>query len=84
MPWVNSVEKLLLFLSLNPDSIRVLVQAMTVMMGPRQQPQGALFYDFSLEDHVPQDHLLRAIDRFVERNAIAHRDTIHASIHVAQ
>jgi transposase len=36
------------------------------MMGPRQVAQGALFYEFSLEDHVPRDHLLRAIDRFVD------------------
>ncbi|WP_299844467.1 IS1182 family transposase [uncultured Jannaschia sp.] len=35
------------------------------MMGPRQELQAALFYEFSLEAHVPQDHLLRAIDRFV-------------------
>ncbi len=36
------------------------------MMGPRQEAQAALFYEFSLEDHVPQDHLLRSIDRFVD------------------
>ena len=36
------------------------------MMGPRQEAQAALFYEFSLEDHVPQDHLLRGIDRFVD------------------
>ncbi len=24
------------------------------MMGPRQEAQAALFYEFSLEDHVPQ------------------------------
>jgi transposase len=36
------------------------------MMGPRQVAQGSLFYEFSLENHVPPDHLLRAIDRFVE------------------
>ena len=36
------------------------------MMGPRQEAQGALFYEFSLEDHVPGDHLLRSIDRFVD------------------
>ncbi len=36
------------------------------MMGPRQVAQGALFYEFSLEDHVPPDHLLRGIDRFVD------------------
>ncbi|MEP3332129.1 hypothetical protein [Sedimentitalea sp.] len=34
------------------------------MMGPRQEAQTALFYEFSLEDHVPLNHLLgsRPID----------------------
>jgi transposase len=36
------------------------------MMGHRQVEQAALFYEFSLEKHVPGDHLLRSIDRFVE------------------
>ena len=36
------------------------------MMGPRQVAQGALFYEFSIEDHVPPDHLLRSMDRFVD------------------
>src|SRR3712207_1182222 len=36
------------------------------MMGPRQVEQGALFYEFSLNGHVPADHLLRSIDRFVD------------------
>src|SRR5215212_9927970 len=36
------------------------------MMGPRQVEQGALFYNFSLEDHVPADHLLRSVDRFID------------------
>jgi len=36
------------------------------MMGHRQVEQAALFYEFSLERHVPTDHLLRSIDRFVE------------------
>ena len=40
------------------------------MMGPRQAAQGALFYVFSLEDHVPADHLLRSIDRFVDLSGI--------------
>lgn len=40
------------------------------MMGPRQEAQPALFYEFSLEDHVPQDHLLRSIDRFVDLSSI--------------
>lgn len=36
------------------------------MMGHRQVEQAALFYEFSLDRHVPVDHLLRSIDRFVE------------------
>ena len=36
------------------------------MMGHRQVDQVALFYEFSIETHVPADHLLRSIDRFVE------------------
>ncbi len=32
------------------------------MMGPRQVEQGVLFYNFSLDAHVPADHLLRSID----------------------
>jgi transposase len=40
------------------------------MMGPRQVAQGALFYAFSIEDHVPADHLLRRIDRFVDLSDI--------------
>jgi transposase len=36
------------------------------MMGERQVDQGALFYAFSLDRHVPADHMLRAIDRFVD------------------
>lgn len=40
------------------------------MMGARTVMQEALFYSFSLEDHVPQSHLLRAVDRFVELSGI--------------
>ena len=35
------------------------------MMGERRIGQDALFYEFSLERHVPETHLLRSIDRFV-------------------
>jgi hypothetical protein len=35
-------------------------------MGHRQGEQAALFYEFSLEKHIPAEHLLRSIDRFVE------------------
>jgi transposase len=31
------------------------------MMGRQTDNQQSLFYDFCLEDHVPQDHLLRGI-----------------------
>jgi transposase len=40
------------------------------MMGPKQTDQAALFYEFSLERHVPASHLLRAIDRFVDLSGI--------------
>lgn len=40
------------------------------MLGPKQEAQCALFYEFSIEDHVPQDHLLRSIDRFVDLSGI--------------
>jgi transposase len=36
------------------------------MMGSRQQAQSALFYEFSIETHVPADHMLRAVNRFVD------------------
>ena len=40
------------------------------MMGERTVRQEALFYGFTLEEHVPEDHLLRSIDRFVELSGI--------------
>ena len=40
------------------------------MMGPKQEAQSALFYEFSLEEHVPQDHLLRSIDRHLDLSSI--------------
>ena len=43
------------------------------MMGERQVDQGALFYDFSLEEHVPADHMLRSIDRFVDLSEVRQR-----------
>lgn len=36
------------------------------MMGQRSGAQNRLFYSFNLDDHVPADHLLRAIDRFLD------------------
>jgi hypothetical protein len=40
------------------------------MMGERLVAQDALFYEFSLERHVPDDHWARAIDRFVDLSEI--------------
>ncbi len=40
------------------------------MLGPKQVAQGALFYEFSIDDHVPVGHLLRQIDRFVDLSEI--------------
>jgi hypothetical protein len=42
------------------------------MVGERQTDQAALFCQFSLERHVPADHMLRAIDRFVISKACGH------------
>lgn len=36
------------------------------MLGDRLVMQESLFYHFRLDDHVPADHMLRAIDRFVD------------------
>ena len=40
------------------------------MMGERRVMQEALFYGFSLQRHVPDDHLLRKIDRFVDLSEV--------------
>tara|TARA_R110002110_G_scaffold63722_3_gene176859 strand:+ start:220 stop:432 length:213 start_codon:yes stop_codon:yes gene_type:complete len=40
------------------------------LLVPKQEAQGALFCDLSLEDHVPQEHLLRSIDRFVDLSGV--------------
>src|SRR6202012_3260245 len=37
-----------------------------LMMGERTVAQEPFFYAFSLESHVPADHLLRSVDRFVD------------------
>src|SRR5437763_419360 len=51
------------------------------MMGERRVGQEALFYEFSLERHVPADHLLRSIDRFVDLSGIrAHLQPFYSEI----
>jgi transposase len=50
------------------------------MMGPRQVAQGALFYEFNLDAVVPEDHLLRSIDRFVDLSGVrAHLAPFYSS-----
>ena len=39
------------------------------MMGTQAAPD-RLFYDFCLDDHVPGDHLLRQIDRFLDLGSV--------------
>ena len=62
----NSVLKLTVI----ADSFRPTGREIESMMGPRQVDQAPLFYEFSLERHVPAAHLLRAIDRFVDLSEV--------------
>ena len=39
------------------------------MMGTQAAPE-RLFYDFCLDDHVPDDHLLRQIDQFLDLDGV--------------
>ena len=51
------------------------------MMGERTVVQEALFYEFNLERHLPADHLLRSIDRFVDLSGIrAHLRSFYSEI----
>ena len=40
------------------------------MMGQQGGGQDRLFYSFNLDDHVPSDHLLRSIDRFLDLDGL--------------
>jgi transposase len=40
------------------------------MMSERTGVQETLFYGFSLEQHVPDNHLLRSIDRLIDLSGI--------------
>ena len=40
------------------------------MMGQQRGSQEPLFYSFNLEDHVPQDHLLRGIERCLDLSGL--------------
>jgi transposase len=40
------------------------------LMGPRQEAQSAFFYGFSIKDHVPEDHVLRAIEGVIDLSSV--------------
>jgi len=51
------------------------------MMGERSVLQETLFYSFNLDRHVPMDHLLRLIDRFVDLSGLReHLQLYYSSI----
>ena len=40
------------------------------LMGTKGDDQDRLFYSFNLDKHVPADHLLRRIDRFLDLSGL--------------
>ena len=51
------------------------------MMGEWRVMQEALFYGFSLERHVPDGHMLRKIDRFVDVAGVrAHLEPYYSNV----
>ena len=40
------------------------------MMGRQDRDQGQLFYEFSLDEMIPTDHLLRRIDGFANADGV--------------
>lgn len=51
------------------------------MLGPRQVMQEELFYEFSLEAHVPERHLLRRIDALMDFSEVrAHLASFYSAI----
>ena len=39
-------------------------------VGTKQEAQSALFFDFSIEDYAPADHILRAIDGIIDLSGV--------------
>ena len=51
------------------------------MMGERRVMQEALFFGFSLDRHVPDNHMLRRIDRFVDLSDVrAHLEPHYSEV----
>jgi transposase len=49
------------------------------MMGFQTDSQERLFYSFNLEDHVPQNHLLRGINQYLDLNELHQHLSAHYS-----
>ncbi len=49
------------------------------MMGSQADNQERLFYSFNLEDHVPQNHLLRGINQYLDLSSLRQHLTDHYS-----
>jgi len=49
------------------------------MMGRQASGQDRLFYSFNLEDHGPQNHLLRGIDRCLDFGGLREHLAVHYS-----
>ena len=49
------------------------------MMGEQIGAQGRFFYDFNLEEQIPQDHLLRQIDGVLDLNHLRRQLAPHYS-----
>ena len=52
------------------------------MMGETDVLQESLFYSSNLDRHVPMNHLLRSVDRFVDRPASANTSSLTTAISV--
>jgi transposase len=81
--WADCVEKLAFGLRRDgaADSIILDESGAHAMMGEQRTMQEALFYGFSLERHVPSDHLLRKIDRFVDLTEVrAHLEPYYSEV----
>ena len=49
------------------------------MMGRQNNDQGPLFYEFRLDEAVPDDHLVRKIDAVLDLSWVNSRRTIQRS-----
>jgi hypothetical protein len=68
----DSLRPIVLKNSLEKDNILAMLMLYPVregearMRGRQNAAQEQLFYSFQLEDHIPKNHLLRGIDRFLD------------------